>query len=354
MTTEPRKDRFTMAAVQQPSAFWDRAAGTDRALTYIAAAAGRGVDVVCFGEGWLPGYPFFSHSLPSELALEVGETYLANAILIPGPETEALCAAAREHEVDVVIGVGELDPSTAGSVYCTLLFIGREGRVLGRHRKLKPTYLERLVWSDGDAAGLVAYPRPYARISGLNCWEHQMMLPGYALAAQGTEVHVAAWPGWEPETWTDDVSLREEFWPRMHLLSRAYASQAATYVVAVAGMWRPKDVPRRLRSLVTRPRTGDSIIISPSGRIIAGPLRGRPGIIVGRGSLAEVRRAKGQVDVAGHYARPDIFDFDWDARARVPASRPDLIARTSEHRVAGGSHPAGPDEPDPGSTRTRS
>lgn len=330
MTTEARDARFTMAAIQQPSAFWDRDAGTDRALTHIATAARRGVDVVCFGESWLPGYPFFAHALPSELALEAGEGYLANAILIPGPETEALCAAASEHEVDVVIGVAELDPATAGSIYCTLLFIGREGRILGRHRKLRATYSERLVWSDGDAVGLIAHQRSYARLSGLNCWEHQMLLPTYALAAQGTEIHVAAWPGWEPESWTEGITMREEFWPRMHLLSRAYASQAATYVVAVAGMWRPKDVPKRFRPLMTRPRTGDSIIVSPSGRIIAGPLHGRPGIVVGRGSHADIRRAKSQVDIAGHYSRPDIFSLDWDASLRAPTKAsvaPDVPGR---------------------------
>lgn len=314
-----RSDSFGMAAVQQPSAFWDRAAATDRALHYVAMAAARGVDIVCFGESWLPGYPFFSHTLPSEAAQEAGELYMANAITIPGPETDALCVAAAERGVDIVIGVAELEARTGGSVYCTLLFIGREGRILGRHRKLKPTYLERLVWADGDATGLRVHQREYARISGLNCWEHQMMLPGYALASRGTELHVAAWPGWDPEMSSEPVDLPPEFWPRMMLLSRAFASQAAAYVVAVAGIWRQRDVPRRFRPLVLRPRTGDSAIVDPFGRVIAGPLHDRAGMLVARGSLSTVRRARGQLDIGGHYARPDVFRFDWtDAPGRQP------------------------------------
>ena len=306
MTDDAHSDTFTMAAVQHSSVYWDLDASTDLACKLISNAAQMGANIVCFGESWLPGYPFFIQGLPGPEAQEHALNYLANAVEVPGPHTAAIGAAAAEHGVDVVIGAAERSRSS-GSVYCSILFFDNQGNLLGRHRKLKPTYLERLVWADGDLAGLIAYQRPYGRISGLNCWEHQMMLPGYSLAMQGTQIHVAAWPGWEPEAASARVDLAPAFWPRMSLLSRAFASQAACYVVAVGGLWRSQDVPDALRSYIKIPRTGDSMIISPSGHVLAGPLHDESGILLAQGSLREVAKAKLQLDIAGHYGRPDLF-----------------------------------------------
>ena len=304
-----KKRRFTLAAVQHAPIYWDREASTDRACDLVEEAAGLGANLVCFGEGWLPGYPFFAHYMGSADADSAALVYVKNATEIPSPTTDRLCRSARTHKVDVVIGIGELDSRTRGSIYCTLLFIGSDGSILGRHRKLKLSYRERLIWADGDGDGLRVYERSYARISGLNCWEHQMVLPGYALMAQGTQVHVAAWPGWDPEVGDGAEGLDESMYPRMRLLSRAFASQASSYVVAVGGLWWTQDVQEAYRHLISRPRTGDSMIIDPTGTVIAGPLHDEVGILIGEGSLDAVAAAKLQVDVAGHYSRPDIFRF---------------------------------------------
>lgn len=307
------KKTFRMAAAQAASVLFDKDASTEKACRLIAEAGKGGADIVAFGETWLPGYPFWVEGAVQDLTWEASANYLENAIIIGGQETSALSSAAREAGVDVVIGVAEKDPFTDGAVYCTALAIGREGEILGRHRKLKPTHAERVIWGDGDAVGLKAHRRDYAKISALNCWEHQMMLPGYALAAQGTQVHCALWPGWEK------TPRKEEYcWARQHLLSRAFASQAAAYVICAAGLRLERHIPDRWKPLGVWEHTGQSIIIDPRGEIIAGPAEGEE-VIYADGSLDVVRAAKAACDIAGHYSRPDIFDLRVDDRARRAA-----------------------------------
>lgn len=294
---------FLLAAVQAAPVYFDREASTEKACRLIAEAGNQGATIAAFGECWLPGYPFFTFSLPSALWWDAAAEYLANGIEIPGPETERLCQAAADAGIDVVIGVAERDATSQGTIYCTLLFIGREGELLGRHRKIKPTLHERAIWGEGDAVGLMTHQRPYARISGLNCWEHNSVLPGYVLMAQGTQIHVAAWPGRElTEAPQPPISV----WPRQTLLSRAYASQSGAYVILAGGLCRPEDIPERYHDLIRHPYTGDSAIIDPRGEIIAGPLQGEE-ILLAPGSMAAVYAAKAGCDAGGHYSRPDLF-----------------------------------------------
>jgi predicted amidohydrolase len=294
---------FRLAAIQAAPVLLDRQASTDKACDLIAKAGEMGATMAAFGETWLPGYPRWVHArIPYHQRRQLNGRYLAAAVTIPGPETDQLCAAARAAGTDVVIGVAELDETSNGTVYCTLLFISAEGEILGKHRKMKPTDGERTAWGEGDASGLRPYRRPYASISGLNCWEHNMVLPGYALMAQGTQVHVAAFPGHE----TEPVSMSST---RQLLLARAFASQAAAYVVLVGGLMHPDDIAdAELRDVVatTQPLNGGSYVIDPTGEIIAGPAEGEE-ILVAEASLDNVRAAKAMCDVAGHYSRPDLL-----------------------------------------------
>lgn len=297
-----------IAAVQAAPPFFDKAAGMESACAWIAEAGRAGVALAAFGESWLPGYPFFIDAAPDARWWVAAAEFSANAVEIPGPETDALCAAAADAGVDVVIGVSERS-HTHGTLWCTLLFIGREGVILGRHRKIKPTHNERSVWGDGDAAGLRAHPRAYGRLSGLNCWEHNIMLPGFALVAQGVDVHVAAWPGREP-----DAAPTDPVWARQLLLSRAFASQAACYVVCAAGLRRFADEPERLRGIVGFEHNGRSAIIDPWGEVLAGPLDGE-GLLVAEIDPVRLHQAKLACDAAGHYSRPDLFEVRLEGRA---------------------------------------
>lgn len=298
-------ERIVLAAAQAAPAYLDRAASLEKACRLIRDAGEKGAVLVAFGETWLPGYPFFAFSEPSETRWDAAQAYLDQAVTIPGPETDALCEVARESAIDVVIGVAELEPRTLGTVYCTMLSIGREGMILGRHRKLKPTVDERTIWGEGSGDDLEVFPRPYGRLSALNCWEHQMVLPGFTLMAQGTQIHVASWPGGEPATVpAPPVPL----WSRQELLSRAFAAQGACYVVAAGGLISPSDVPERFRSLAYD-GDGGSMIIDPRGEVVARAPLGEETILTYEADPAVIRSAKVAMDVAGHYSRPDVFEL---------------------------------------------
>jgi nitrilase len=307
-------ERFKLAAIQAAPVIFDRDASTEKACRLIGEAGAMGATIAAFGEAWLPGYPFFWMGPTGPLTWQAMAEYLANAVEIPSPTTDKLCEAAKKAGIDVVIGIAERDTTTAGIVYCTLLFIGRDGRILGRHRKIKPTYHERSAWADRDAVGLRTYQRPYGRISGLNCWEHNTMLPGYVLAAEGTQIHVAAWPGREPPAAPQSPN---PLWPRQLLLSRAFASQASCYVILAGGMRLHSDTPERYKSFSTFEHTGDSFIIDPRGEVIAGPAQGET-ILIAEGSMEVVQAAKALSDIGGHYSRPDLFRLSVN---RNPVSR---------------------------------
>jgi predicted amidohydrolase len=313
---------FTLAAVQAAPVYFDREASTEKACQLILEARGKGADFAAFSETWLPGYPFF-HS--SALANQGRVTYLSNAVEIPSPTTDRLSEAAKSACVDVAIGIAELDPITKGTVYCTMLFISQDGEILGRHRKLKPTMAERTVWGEGDGVGLKVYERPYGRISGLNCWEHRMVLPGYALMALGTQIHVAAWPF----SWHLDPDLNSA-----PLVSQAFAAQGGCYVIATSALMRPEDVQEEYRELASSmiddwkgAKQGRSHIIAPGGDVIAQAAVGEETILTATVSLEAVLQAKAEIDVGGHYSRPDVLQLLINRR---PLSR--VVEMSSEKK----------------------
>ena len=314
---------FTLAAVQAAPIYMDREASIDKACKLIDDAGAKGSDLAVFGETWIPGYAAFAERPGNQ---KMGPTllkFVLNGVEVPSPATDALCRAARRAGTDVVIGVAERDSTTGGSIYATLLFISREGELLGKHRKLKPTFYERAVWGEGDGSTLRLYDRPYGRLGGLNCWEHQMVLPGYALIAQGLQVHAGAWPGGS--------------YTRQEVLSRAFAMQSAAYVVMTGGLLREQDIPDDLRELV-RPMNGHSGIIGPDGDLLAGPLLDEEGILTVQANLGRVMLQKMIADHAGHYTRPDVFQFRVNTRPKEIATfgEWDIVPADVTARLAGG------------------
>lgn len=319
---------YTLAAVQAAPVYLDRDASIEKACGLIDSAAALGSDLAVFGETWVSGYASFA-AWPNHPAFGgLLRRFILNGVEVPSPATDALCRAARRAGTDVVIGIAERDATTQGTIYCTLLFIGREGRILGKHRKLKPTMFERTVWGEGDGSSLVVYDRPYGRLGGLNCWEHQMVLPGYALISQGIQVHAGAWPGGA--------------FTRQDVLSRAFAMQSGAYVVMAGALIREEDLPPDIRELrmdiggvqrhLVMPCDGLSGIIAPNGDYLAGPVQNEETILTAKANPGTVMFQKMIADHAGHYTRPAVFEFRVNRQPkRVAAFEPDPAAVRQVH-----------------------
>ena len=314
-----KSDIIRVAVAQSSPVFLDRDGSLEKAVKLIGDAAAQGALLVVFGEAWLPGYPVHAWSAAkSEPWWELAAAYVDQAVDFQGETVDALCSAAMAADIDVVIGLAERDEKTRGSVYSTLAFIDRQGQVISRHRKLRPSAYERVVWSDGDALGLEVHDRGYANLSGLISCEHQMVLPTYALAQHGTQLHAACWPGHLRKP-GNGASL----WPDQHLLSRAFAAQTGAYVLCAGTTLSRDSVPEQYREFLTHEFTGGSAVIDPRGEVIAGPVEGE-NLLLADCSMVQVRAAKVAFDCAGHSARPDQLGLQNYAQGDPPQEQPPM------------------------------
>jgi nitrilase len=305
---------FRVAIAQFAPVYLDKAASLARALQIIQDAKKRGVELVAFGETWLPGYPAWLDVCPNAALWEhlptkqVFARLRQNSVTVPGPEIAALCQASGDLKINVVIGVNERVETGAGNgtLYNSLLTITPQAKLANHHRKLVPTYTERLVWGNGDGRGLSSVETNNRHIGGLICWEHWMPLARMAMHNSGEHIHIAVWP-----------TVHE-----LHqLCSRHYAFEGRCFVLAVGLMMPTRDLPSELRADTEAQKQsgkwlerGGSAIIAPDTRYIVEPVYDREELIIADLNLSEIDQQFLTLDVSGHYSRPDVFTFDTKAK----------------------------------------
>jgi predicted amidohydrolase len=297
---------YRVAAVQASPVFMDREASVEKACKLIAEAGSGGAQLAVFPETWLPGFPIWIERAPGtalwdhQPAKEAFTRLVANAVEAPGSTTDALCAAAAEAGCGVVMGINERQGGRlSGTLYNTIIYVGEDGRLLGKHRKLIPTYAERLIWGQGDGSTLGAFDTPVGRVGGLVCWEHWMPLARHAMHVTGEQVHAALWPTVE----------------EIHqVASRHYAFEARCFVVAAGSVLRRDQVPDDLeifRGDGIDPGehllAGGSAIIGPDGNYLAGPAGAEETILYADLDTSRIAAEHQTFDPVGHYARPDVF-----------------------------------------------
>ncbi len=305
------------AVVQASPVLFDTEETTSKACRLVRQAASEGAALVLFPEAYLGGYPWglrFGTAVGgrSPAGRRTWERYWESAVEIPGPEMERLSEVAREEGVFVSTGVVERDRDfSGGSLFCTLVYIGMDGTLLGKHRKLKPTAAERLIWGEGDGSTLPVLDTPHGKVGGLICWENYMPLARMALYGKGVEVYLAPTADARP-SWQSTLQ-------HIALEGRCFVLGCNQYVTK-AHYSSDLEIKHELEDWPDVLCRGGSAIYSPLGECLAGPLFDQEGILTAEIDLREVARGKFDFDVVGHYSRPDVFQLTVDEREKRPVT----------------------------------
>ena len=310
----------TRIAVAQPEVAPTLNAGLAKVVELVDVAAANDAALVAFPETYLPGYPIWL-DVCRDVALwdhppvkQVYRRMADESVVVPSEATQKLAAAARDARLTLVIGVIERVTIGAGqgTLYNSILTFGPDGSLLNHHRKLVPTYTERMVWGPGDAAGLRAIDTPIAKVGALVCWEHWMPLARHAMHESAEDIHVALWP-----------TVHE-----MHqVASRQYAFEGRCFVLASGSVMRASALPAELEAHPEKVPSSDhwvmrggSAIIAPDGSYLAGPVYDEPTMLFADIDVGRVREERMTLDVTGHYHRPDVFAFSVarDTRRAAP------------------------------------
>lgn len=333
--------KFIAAAVQTSPVFLNTAATVDKAVGLIHEAARAGARLVAFPEVFVAGYPYWNWIMTPLEGSAWFERLYRSAILVPGPEVEALCNAARQAHINVVIGVNERAAHSLGSIYNTVLTINSDGRLIGRHRKLVPTWAEKLSWAPGDGSGLKVHQTDIGPLGALACGENTNTLARYTLLAQGELVHVANYislPVAPP-----DYDMAEAI--KVRAMAHCFEGKVFTVVscstVSEEIIRTMDEAKPGVRALLERKNSAFSAIIGPDGRIVGQPLIDEEGIVYAEIDLSRCIQPKQMHDIVGHYNRFDIFELKVNTAPQRPVTLygaiPDAFAddvdgsQTSEH-----------------------
>lgn len=299
------KDNLLTVALAQISPVWvDKQATLQKIKEAIDEAATKKAELIVFGEALLPGYPFWIEltegaKFNSSVQKELHAYYAQHSVCIEKGELNDVCELAAIHKIAIYLGVIERPTDRGGhSLYASLVYIDPQGSIQSVHRKLQPTYEERLSWSPGDGNGLQVHPLKSFTVGGLNCWENWMPLPRAALYGQGENLHVAVWPG-------NDFNTRD--------ITRFIARESRSYVISVASLLRKKEIAHTLphadKILENAPEilgNGGSCIAGPDGEWLLEPVLNKEGLFVETLDFNRVLEERQNFDPVGHYSRPDI------------------------------------------------
>jgi nitrilase len=301
---ESHADVLTVGIAQIAPVWMNRDQTLAKIAQYVEGAADEGCELVAFGEALVPGYPFWIQRTDgarfnSPVQKDIHAHYMSQAVQIEAGHLQLLCRAAAKHEIAVIVGCVERASDRGGhSLYCSLVYVDPRGMIQSVHRKLMPTYEERLTWATGDGHGLRVHQLRAFTVGGLNCWENWMPLTRAALYALGEDLHVALWPGSRHNTCD---------------ITRFAAKEGRSYVISASGLMRKSDFPKEtpyLDSILAESTDlladGGSCLAGPDGEWVVEPVVGEEKLIVASIDHWRVRAERQNFDPAGHYARPDV------------------------------------------------
>lgn len=318
----PPAKKFTAAVAQLEQEFFDTPAHVAKAVRAIHDAARSGADIVVFPECFLGQFPYWAQYYQSSAAdfAAVTSALYDGAVTVGGDECRAIGAAARSAGIHVVMGANELsDEPGSATLYNTMLFFDRTGTMYHRHRKLVPTYAERLIHGRGDGRDLRVHETDIGRLGGLICWENHMTLSKYAMASMGEEIHVASWPGmWRSGSVTSQERIMEpepgpQFTCDMEVAIREYSIETGNFVLSASGYLPADNISdawrERIPSLQADWAIGGSAIVAPGGTYLVEPVIAREEILLAEIDLNQRRLWKAWFDPMGHYSRPDVYSL---------------------------------------------